>query len=105
VVLTAEQIQKFEDEGYLLIPDYCSSALCDEMKQCMEGVVEEQLDLTTHPKCVFTTYQAADAQPDAHMMTNYFLSSGDNISFFFEDGAFDDQGILYENWCCQRPKP
>lgn len=89
--LTPEQVQKFDEDGYLIIENFLPEQQCDLLKQTIKHVIDQHLDLETHPKTMFTTYQANKAKPDTHMMTDYFLNSGDGINFFFEEGAFSKE--------------
>ena len=91
VTLSAEQVQKFKQDGYLIIENFLPASQCELLKEKIKDVIDQNLNLETHPRTLFTTYQANKAEPDAHMMTDYFLNSGDGINFFFEEGAFSNE--------------
>ena len=94
VGLTDEQIAKFDNDGYLVIEDFLTDSNCDVLKSKIYDVIDDHLDMDTHPRTVFTTYKSNDAEEDKHMRSDYFLNSGDSIKFFFEDGAFGESGEL-----------
>ena len=94
VGLSLEQITQFKKDGYLVIEDFLSDPECDVLKHKIFDVTDTYLDLATHPRTVFTTYSAKEAAPDKHMAADYFLSSGDCVKFFFEEGAFSESGEL-----------
>lgn len=78
--LTAEQVEFWETNGYLLIPD----ALSQETTQGLLGDAFELLNdfsLDDHPMTKFSTGEKSD-----HVGDNYFLESGDKVRFFFEEG-------------------
>lgn len=89
-MLTPEQLSFYRDTGYLVLDRFMPAEACDRLRARADAMVDafDPADVRT----VFSTTAQNHAQ-DA-----YFLDSGGNVSFFFEAGAFADDGSL------RRPK-
>ncbi|KAH9316545.1 hypothetical protein KI387_025172, partial [Taxus chinensis] len=83
--LTAEQLQYFNSEGYLVLEGFASSEECRDMTQRM-GELLEAFDPSDSSVFSSTNQQELTA--------NHFYESAEKISFFFEERAYDNDGKL-----------
>ena len=86
--LSAAQRESYNKDGYLIISNALSpdnvSTLLGESNRLLES-----FDLSSHPMTKFSTGESS-----SHVGDDYFLTSGDQIRFFFEEDAFSPEGEL-----------
>ncbi|KAI9716955.1 MAG: hypothetical protein M1828_007469 [Chrysothrix sp. TS-e1954] len=87
--LSSEQLDSWNKNGYLLIPDELNldtvSTLLQETRQLLND-----FPIDEHPMTKFST----GTGEDKHIGDDYFLTSGDKVRFFFEEDAFASDGSL-----------
>ncbi|ESO98762.1 hypothetical protein LOTGIDRAFT_186972 [Lottia gigantea] len=80
--------EQFDKDGYAIIPDFLTEEEIQSLRSECWDIVED-MKPDEHCPSVFTT-----TDPDKHISNDYFISSGDKIRFFFEEGAIDEKGKL-----------
>jgi len=85
-----EQVEQFDKEGCLCIPNYLSEQDVDKLLRYTHKLIDE-FDIKSHPLTKFTT---GNDQNEEHVGDDYFLESSDKISFFMEPGAFNKDNQL-----------
>jgi phytanoyl-CoA hydroxylase len=78
--LTKEQLEFWDTNGYLLIPDALSQDVTKELYDESNRLLND-FSLDDHPMTKFSTGEKSD-----HVGDSYFLESGDKVRFFFEEG-------------------
>ena len=84
-VFGEEEVRQFNKNGYLAIENFLTDAECDNLRQRCHDMIENE-DFSKHPVVAFTTTKHEQSS------TNYFITSGDKIRYFFEDAALDEAG-------------
>jgi len=84
-----KQLEQFQRDGFLVLEGFNSVTECDELIN-RAAELTAGFDYDGHPS-VFQTSEQERTSDD------YFLSSGDRISFFFEKDSFDDNGKLKDD--------
>ena len=87
MALSGEQVEQFRRDGFLTVDNFLTALECDYLREKAAQIVSET-DLSQHPTITFNTRDNAQSKSD------YFLTSGDQIRFFFEEGAVDETGQL-----------
>lgn len=85
-MLSATQIQSYQQDGYLVLPELFSAQQMDDLQQAAAKIVEDFDPSST--RSVFSTRNQDKTRDD------YFLTSGDKVRCFFEEDAFDSEGQL-----------
>ena len=83
-MLTPEQSEAWERDGFLVLPDFVSNERCAELKAHVEDLLASIDPDTEGAISVFSTTEQSHAQDE------WFLGSGDTVRWFFEDGAIVD---------------
>ncbi|MEZ5296438.1 MAG: phytanoyl-CoA dioxygenase family protein [Ilumatobacteraceae bacterium] len=85
-MLSAEQVEQFRRDGFLVVPDFVDAAAIAELRQRAVEIVDEWEP--TSERTVFTT------EEQERSSNREFLSSGDTTWCFFEEKAFGPDGEL-----------
>ena len=86
MTLSTGQLADYRRDGFLVLEGFVAESTCDRLRDRM-GELLAGFDVDG-VRTVFTTDDQRHAQDD------WFLDSGDRIRFFFEPGAFDQDGRL-----------
>ncbi|XP_064324937.1 phytanoyl-CoA dioxygenase domain-containing protein 1 isoform X2 [Phalacrocorax carbo] len=87
--VTQHQIQKFHKDGFLALEHFFTTEECDSMRKQIQRIIAE-MEVPPHCRTEFSTKE--EEQLQAQGSSDYFLTSGDKIRFFFEKGVLDDRG-------------
>jgi phytanoyl-CoA hydroxylase len=84
--LTAAQLQQYERDGFLVIEGFASAVECAQLR-----ARADELLAAFDPQGVISIFSTKE---QTRTSDDYFLTSGDQVRFFFEEDAFNAEGRL-----------
>ena len=84
--LTSEMVDAYRNEGVLILENFVTREVCDELRARALELVE-----AFDPADVQSIFSTTDQE---QLNDRYFIESGDKIRFFLENDAFDETGRL-----------
>jgi len=89
VILNKDQVSAYDREGFIVLKGFVSPDSCDQLRGRAVEVVRD-FD-PSGVVSIFSTHEQTRTSDD------YFLQSGDQIRFFFEEDAFNPDGTLKQS--------
>uniref|UniRef100_A0A8C3VPE8 Phytanoyl-CoA dioxygenase domain-containing protein 1 n=1 Tax=Catharus ustulatus TaxID=91951 RepID=A0A8C3VPE8_CATUS len=86
---TSPRLFQFHKDGFLVLERFFSAEECDSMRRQIQRIVAE-MEVPPHCRTAFSTREEEQLQEQGS--SDYFLTSGDKIRFFFEKGVLDEKG-------------
>ena len=87
MAITRDEVETFYRDGYLIVDNFLSQEQCDQLRSSALDIVDKT-DFSQHPIRSFST----KSNECMHTKTDYFLTSGDKVRFFFEEVAVGQGG-------------
>ena len=87
-MLRSDQIAAYDRDGFLVLENFVTAESCDRLRARAAELVRE---FDPSVVSIFSTHEQTRTSDD------YFLESGDQIRFFFEEGAFNPDGTLKQS--------
>ena len=87
--ITSAEIDRYRNDGYLVLANFVSEEACDRLRARAMQLVNE-----FEPNEIASIFSTREQN---RLTDDYFLESGDKIRFFFEEDAFGPDGILKQS--------
>jgi len=84
--LSEEMLAAFDEDGVIILRDFASPPSCEALQKRTDDLVD-----AFDPRSVRSFFSTTS---NVQLDDDYFVRSGGDIRFFFEEGAFDEAGEL-----------